>query len=88
MNGEASRQAKREIRRAFGEQAIGVIDLHAESLSALRAKVFELDSRSRLLAEHAARLDQQAADLTAVRLQCLVFARTFLGRLKWLCLGS
>jgi hypothetical protein len=81
MSEATARAARREIRRAFGDQAIGVVDRHADAIQVLRDTVSEL---RRELHTH------QVATLRGLEAGALArepLRRPLVGRLRWLLTG-
>lgn len=88
MRQSLAKASRREIRRAFGAQAIGVVDRQADAISSLgialnavRADVAELAK------DHAVLKQATRAGLEAGALAREPLRRNLMGRLRWLLTG-
>ena len=72
----------RELRRAFGPRAAEALNSHADAIDELNKQVGELSSDREFVAERFGHFDNALIALQAVR------NRSFLGRLRWLVLGT
>jgi argininosuccinate synthase len=78
MNGAAAKSTRRQVRRAFGEQAIGVIDTQGDRICKLEADAVEgfhqhkalIDAQKALIDLLEDRDDAQADEITELRTTC------------------
>jgi hypothetical protein len=97
VSGSVAKGYRRDLRRAVGSEALGLIDAHTAALdhqvlpnlNALQARLEDVDERLRALEhQHDVRLTRlhTAIDTTAQRVAAFL-ARPFWQRLRWLVTG-
>jgi len=89
VNEGQAKKTRRDLRRAVGVEAVGVIEAHTGRLSML-----EIQARAQagLLSDHARELIRLSGESAAsgdvmARLTSVVYTRTFWGRMRWLLTG-
>lgn len=89
MNGAAAKQSRREIRRAMGPHAIGVLDSQGSHLRTLATDFYSYrDHAEATFAEHASDQSWLRQEHTALAKSLDTFTgRSLRQRLRWLVLG-